>query len=126
MTGKLYSAIPTLALATIASALLGLALGRLLMAVLNRLRHVATVILMQFLSVFLVWILAERLGLSGIITLVCYAIMVAQIAPSQTHARLRIPSYAVWEVAVFVINLMVFILVGLQLKPLFQRLSRTK
>jgi monovalent cation/hydrogen antiporter len=126
MTGKLYSAIPSLALATIASALLGLALGRLLMAVIDRLRHVATAILMQFLSVFLVWILAERLGLSGIITLVCYAIMVARIAPTQTHARLRIPSYAVWEVAVFVLNLMVFILVGLQLKPLFQRLNRTE
>ena len=51
------------------------------MAVTQRLQHVATAILMQFLWVFLVWILAERLGLSGIITLVCFAIMVAQIAP---------------------------------------------
>jgi Na+/H+ antiporter len=125
-TGKIYSAIPGLVLATIASALLGIGLARLMMIVTERRRHVATAILMQFLSVFLVWILAERLGLSGIITLVCYAIMVARIAPIQTQARLRIPSYAVWEVAVFVLNLMVFILVGLQLKPLLQRLSRTE
>jgi monovalent cation/hydrogen antiporter len=126
MTGTLSSAIPGLALATFGSVLLGLGLARLVMAITERLRHVATAILMQFLSVFLVWILAERLGLSGIITLVCYAIMVARIAPTQTNARLRIPSYAVWEVAVFVLNLMVFILVGFQLKPLFHRLNRTE
>jgi Na+/H+ antiporter len=126
MTGKLYGAIPGLAFAAVGSAVLGLSLGRLYMVVSDRLQHVATAILMQFLSVFLVWILAERLGLSGIITVVCYAIMVAQIAPIQTHARLRIPSYAVWEVVVFVLNLLVFILVGLQLKPLLQRLNRTE
>jgi CPA1 family monovalent cation:H+ antiporter len=124
MTGKLYGAIPGLAFAAVGSAVLGLSLGRLYMVVSDRLQHVATAILMQFLSVFLVWILAERL--SGIITVVCYAIMVAQIAPIQTHARLRIPSYAVWEVVVFILNLLVFILVGLQLKPLLQRLNRTE
>ena len=126
MTGKLYSAIPGLAFAAIGSVVLGLVLGRLYMVVSDRLQHVATAILMQFLSVFLVWILAERLGLSGIITLVCFAIMVAQIAPTQTRPWLRIPSYAVWEVVVFVLNLMVFILVGLQLKPLLQRLNPTE
>src|SRR6202035_4706064 len=101
-------------------------LGRLYMVVSDRLQHIATTILMQFLSVFLVWILAERLGISGIITIVCYAIMVAQISPTQTHARLRIPSYAVWEVVVFILNLLVFILVGLQLKPLLQRLNQVE
>lgn len=125
-TGKLYPAIPSLALAALASVILGFCLGRLMMAVTGRLKHVATAILMQFLGVFWVWILAERLGLSGIITLVCFAITVAQISPFQTHARLRIPSYAVWEVMVFVLNLLVFILVGFQLKPLLHRLSRAE
>jgi monovalent cation/hydrogen antiporter len=125
-TGKLGGAIPTLAFAALASVLLGLLMGRLGMILTERLQHVATAILTQFLLVFLVWIIAERIGLSGIITLVCFAIMAAQIAPIQTHARLRIPSYAVWEVAVFVLNLLVFILVGLQLKPLLQRLTQTE
>jgi NhaP-type Na+/H+ or K+/H+ antiporter len=84
-TGKVYGAIPTLAFAALASVLLGLFSGRLVMTISEHLQHVATAILTQFLSVFLVWILAERLGLSGIITLVCFAIMLAQIAPIQTH-----------------------------------------
>jgi CPA1 family monovalent cation:H+ antiporter len=39
-------------------------------------------------------------------------------------ARLRIPSYAVWDVAVFVLNVLAFILVGLQLKLIVERLDR--
>ena len=53
-----------------------------------------------------------------------YAIIVARTAPDRIPARLRIPSYAVWEVAVFVLNVLAFILVGLQLKPILQRLDR--
>jgi monovalent cation/hydrogen antiporter len=123
VTGKLGEAVPWLTLAALASVILGLLLGRVYMIFSTRVRHVPTAILMQFLSVFVVWILAERIGLSGIITVVCYAIMVAQIAPTRVGARLRIPSYAVWEVVVFVLNLLVFMLIGLQLKPLLERLS---
>jgi NhaP-type Na+/H+ or K+/H+ antiporter len=68
--------------------------------------------------------IAERVGLSGIITVVAYAIIAARSAPDQMPARMRIPSYAVWEVAVFVLNVLAFILVGLQLKPILQRLDR--
>jgi monovalent cation/hydrogen antiporter len=38
-------------------------------------------------------------------------------------ARIRIPSWAVWEVAVFVLNVLAFILVGFQLKSIAGRLS---
>ena len=86
----------------------------------------ATSVIVQFVGTFAVWILAERLGLSGIITMVVYAITVARTAPEVMPARLRIPSYAVWEVAVFVLNVLAFILVGLQLKPILQRLDRAE
>lgn len=118
--------IPWLVCAALASAIVGLLLGWLYTMFSGRVQHAPTAILMQFLSAFVVWILAERTGLSGIITVVCYAIMVAQIAPIRTAARLRIPSYAVWEVVVFVLNLLVFILVGLQLKPLLERLDQAE
>jgi monovalent cation/hydrogen antiporter len=38
-------------------------------------------------------------------------------------ARVRIPSYAVWEFAVFVLNVLAFILVGFQLKAILRRLD---
>ncbi len=121
--GTFVSAIPSLLLAGVASVFAGILLARLYLRVSRRIREVAPAVLIQFLSVFIVWISAEQLHLSGIITMVCYAITLARGAPTQLVARLRIPSYAVWEVIVFVLNILIFIFVGLQLKPLLQRLN---
>jgi monovalent cation/hydrogen antiporter len=52
-----------------------------------------------------------------------FAIYVAQRVPDLISAKLRIQSYAVWEVVVFVLNVLAFILIGLQLKPILARLS---
>jgi CPA1 family monovalent cation:H+ antiporter len=65
--------------------------------------------------------LAERLRLSGIITMVVYAMAASRRAPEVLPARIRIPSWAVWEVAVFVLNVLAFILVGFQLKSIAAR-----
>ena len=108
------------------SVVLGAILSRLALAVISRIQDVATAVIVQFLSTFAVWLIAERLGLSGIITVVVFAIFLARTAPDRTPARLRIPSYAVWEVVVFVLNVLAFILVGLQLKPILQRLHGTE
>jgi Na+/H+ antiporter len=118
-----WSAVPLLALVCVGSLVLGLALSRVTLAVTQRIQDIATAVIVQFVSTFAVWMLAEGLHLSGIITMVVFAIAVAREAPDRIPARLRIPSYAVWEVVVFVLNVLAFILVGLQLKPILARLS---
>jgi monovalent cation/hydrogen antiporter len=118
-----WSAVPTLALVSAGSVVLAFACSRIIRAIIPRITDVATSVIVQFVSTFGVWILAEQIGLSGIITVVVFAIIVARTAPDAISARLRIPSYAVWEVAVFVLNVLAFILVGLQLKPILQRLQ---
>ena len=45
----------------------------------ERVQHVPTAIILQFVSTFGVWMLAERVGLSGVLTMVCYAMTVARI-----------------------------------------------
>ena len=42
---------------------------------------------MQFLGTFAVWILAERLGVSAIITVVGYAMTLARTGPVQHERR---------------------------------------
>ena len=79
--------------------------------------------LVQFLSTFGVWLVAEALHVSAIITVVAYAMTLARIVPVRTGARHRIASYAVWEVAVFVLNALAFILIGLQLRGILHRLD---
>lgn len=121
-SGTLLTAIPSLLVAGVASVFAGIFLARLYLPIARRFQEVGTSVLMQFLSVFIVWIWAEQLRLSGIITVVCFAMTVARSAPMKFAARLRIPSYAVWEVIIFVLNILIFIFVGLELKPLLQRL----
>jgi CPA1 family monovalent cation:H+ antiporter len=38
-------------------------------------------------------------------------------------ARIRIPSYAVWESAVFVLNVLAFVFIGLQIRPILDSLE---
>ncbi len=89
-------------------------------------RHLAedapSQIILQFVGTFGVWMLAERVGLSGVLTIVCYAIAIAREAPDRTPARLRVPAYAVWETAVFVLNVLAFVLIGLQIRPILENL----
>jgi Na+/H+ antiporter len=121
-----WDVVPTLLFVTAGSIGLGVVLAPLTLGVTARIHDVATAVIVQFSSTFFVWILAERLGLSGILTMVVYAMSVARTAPDLMPARLRIPSYAVWEVAVFVLNALAFILVGLQLKPILAHLGRAE
>ena len=67
-------------------------------------RDAASSTILQFVSTFGVWLLSERSALSPIITVVIYAMTLAQAAPGRLGARLRISSYSVWETAVFVVN----------------------
>jgi CPA1 family monovalent cation:H+ antiporter len=114
--------VPALLFATVGSIVLGAALAPITLRFISRISDVSTAVILQFSSAFAVWILAERLGLSGILTTVVFAMTVARTAPDIVPARVRIPSYAVWEVAVFILNALAFILVGLQLKPIVAQL----
>src|SRR3954470_11433854 len=121
-----WSALPVFGVVALGSVAVGAVLSRLTLFITARVSDVSTSVIVQFVTTFAVWILAERLRLSGIITIVAFAMLTARSAPARMPARLRIPSYAVWEVVVFVLNVLAFILVGLQLGPILQRLDRSQ
>ena len=118
-----WSVLPTLAIVTVGSMALALVLSRVTIAVMSRISDVGTAVVFQFCGTFFVWILAEQLHLSGIITMVVYAMAASRRASNIIPARIRIPSWAVWEVAVFVLNVLAFILVGFQLKSIAERVG---
>jgi len=116
--------VPMVLFVTIGSVLLGLVLARVMMVSTAHIDDVATAVIVQFCGTFAVWMLAERLHLSGILTMVIFAMAVSRRAAGIIPARVRVPSYAVWEVAVFVLNVLAFVLVGLQLRLIVTRLER--
>ena len=114
---------PALLFAVGGSVVLGPALGWLTLQLMDRVQHVPTAIILQFVTTFGVWLLAEHLGLSAVLTMVCYAAMVARTSPARIPARIRIPTYAVWETAVFALNILAFIFIGLQIRPILESLE---
>ena len=114
---------PAFLLAVIGSVVAGPLLGWVTLQLFDRVRHVPTAIILQFVTTFCVWIVADSLGLSGVLTMVCYAMAVAQTAPARTPARVRIPTYAVWESVVFALNILAFIFIGLQIRPILESLD---
>ncbi len=81
---------------------------------------------LQFVTVFAVWIVADRIGLSAIIAVVVFAMTLAQGSPRVFAARNRVSSYSVWETAVYVLNVLAFVLMGLQARPILSRLADDK
>ena len=114
---------PTFLFAVAGSVVVGPLLGSLLMRVMERVQHIPTATILSFVLVLGVWLLAEHLGLSAVLTVVCCAIWVARTAPGRTPARMRIPVYAVWDTVVFALNILAFIFIGLQLRPIWERLA---
>src|SRR5438128_6943894 len=114
---------PTFLFAVAGSVVAGPALGWLSLRLTDRVEDVPTAVILQFVTTFGVWILADRIGLSGVLTMVCYAVAAARTAPERTPARLRVPSYAVWDTVVFLLNVLAFAFIGLQLRPILGRVE---
>ncbi|HEV8520473.1 MAG TPA: cation:proton antiporter, partial [Burkholderiales bacterium] len=74
---------PTFLFAVGGSVIAGPALGWGVLKITERIEHVPTAIILQFVSTFGVWIFAEQIGLSGVLTTVCFAMTVARTAPER-------------------------------------------
>ena len=116
-------AIPTLALVFLGSALFGWALAWPVGWLVAKIEDAPSSVIVQFVCTFGMWLVAERLGLSAVVTIVVFALTAARLRKFVMPARLRVPSFAIWETVTFVLNVLAFTLIGLQLRPIVERLS---
>jgi Na+/H+ antiporter len=105
---------PAFLVSLFGSVIAGLVLAWVVGQVTRRIEDAPSSIIVQFVSTYGVWVLAEHAGLSPILT-VSYAMTLARSAPAYLPARLRIPSYAS---AVLVLNVLAFLVIGLELGPI--------
>jgi CPA1 family monovalent cation:H+ antiporter len=103
-------------------ALLGALLGALSLRMTRKIAGSSSFIIAQFLITFGTWILAEHLSLSPIMAVVGLAAVVAHYMPERTSARDRVNSNAVWVIVVFVLNVLAFLLMGLQARAILNQL----
>lgn len=114
---------PMLALMAVVSVVVGYVLARLYILATTPIQDAASGTVLQFVATFGVWLLAEQIGLSAIITMVVYAMILSRLSPRRTAARNRVSSYSVWETAVFVLNVLAFLIMGLQARPILAGMS---
>jgi CPA1 family monovalent cation:H+ antiporter len=114
-------AIPTFAVVAVGSVAVGWLLAWPVGALIERIEDAPTSVIVQFVTTFGIWLLAEHLGLSAVVTIVVYGVTIARRPPMP--ARLRVPSFAIWETVTFVLNVLAFTLIGLQLGPILEALD---
>ena len=116
--------VPTAIAVIVGSIAVGILLSRLLIRLIASIRDVPIAIIVQFVGTFGVWILADRVGLSGVLTIVAFAIAGARSSTRlSTPPQVRIPTNAVWAAVTFVLNALAFVLIGMQLRPILGRLE---
>jgi CPA1 family monovalent cation:H+ antiporter len=79
--------------------------------------------LLEFVNTFAAWILAERLGLSPVLCLVAFAMTIARAAGPERAPKMRVHSFAVWDSVVFLLNVLAFLLMGLQARTIVGAMS---
>lgn len=77
----------------------------------------------EFASTWAVWLVAERLELSAILAIVAFAMYLGQFTSERLSARDRLHSYSVWESVVFMLNVLAFLLMGLQARSVVAALQ---
>ncbi len=102
---------------------IGLAVGWAIAELRRRTEDVQTSITISLLSGYAAFIPANALGASGVLAAVTTGIYMGIRGPSIISARTRLQGFFVWEMLDFVINASLFVLIGLQLRTVVNRLG---
>ena len=102
---------------------IGLLVGAVITEIRRRLDDIPVEITISIFSGFIAYLPAEALGVSGVLAAVTTGIYLGWMAPQISTAQMRIQGFAVWELIVFILNALLFVLIGLQLPSILDAVS---
>jgi monovalent cation/hydrogen antiporter len=94
---------------------IGLLAGWIIRQVRSRIDDPPTEITISILSGYAAYIPAEQLGVSGVLAAVTVGVYMGWYTPQLTTPIMRIQGISVWEILTFLLNAVLFLLVGMQL-----------
>ncbi len=103
--------------------LFGLLIGWAVGKIHARLDDPPVQVTISLLTPFAAYLPADRLGLSGVLAVVAAGLYLGWRAPEIVTARMRLQSYPVWGMVEFLLNGLIFILIGLQLPEVVGNLA---
>lgn len=104
-------------------AIVGLAVGWLIAQLRRPLRDPPVEITISLLTPFAAYLPAEALGVSGVLATVACGLYVGRQSSTLMDADTRMQGRAVWDTLVFLLNGLVFVLIGLQMPGIVGRLA---
>ena len=102
---------------------IGLAVGFVLRQIRRRMDHSPTEIAIALLSGYFAYLPAQAAGVSAVLAAVTVSVYVGWYTPELTDPQTRLQGDAVWNILTFLLNALLFGLVGLQLRPILDSLS---
>jgi CPA1 family monovalent cation:H+ antiporter len=94
--------------------LVGLAVGWVLIQAARRVRDPLAEVLMSLLGPYVAWVIGESLHVSAVLACVAGGLYVRQYFSTAVTPLTRIQAAAVWELVVFLLSALIFILLGAQ------------
>jgi CPA1 family monovalent cation:H+ antiporter len=122
-TFSLWNASWHLVLNIVGGILVGLAVAYVVRQVRRRIDDAPTEVALALLSGYLAYLPATALGVSGVLAAVTIGVYMGWYTPQLTNGITRISGNSFWEIVTFIVNALLFALVGLQLHGILNRLS---
>lgn len=101
----------------------GLALGFAFVRIFPSIKDPDIEILSTFLLSFISYYAGEAVHASGVLSTVAAGLVLGWHSPSTLSGAARIRGTAVWQTAIFLLNVSIFLLIGLQLPAILRNLS---
>ena len=101
----------------------GVALAHVFIAVHRRLGDPFIEVLTSLTVPYFAYIAAEFLGVSGVLAVVAAGLVRGRYAPEIVSAEMRILARSVWNILVFMLNSLIFMLIGIQMSDIGEKLA---
>jgi len=101
----------------------GLIVGWLVAVIRRRLEDPPAEIVLSVVTGYAAYLPAERLGVSAVLAAVTAGLFIGWRAPELASPTTRLLAFSFWEILVYLLNAVLFILVGLQLRPIMDQVS---
>ena len=120
---SLLEAGPEFVYTGLAGVAVGVAAGAGIAAVRRRVEDPITEITISLLTAYAAYLPAEQIGASGVLAAVSAGVWLGWRASELTNHTTRLQLTAIWQLLVFLLNAVLFVLVGLQLPTVLDQLS---
>jgi len=112
---SLFDAGVMFVLGTLGGVAIGLGVGWLVRQVRRRLDNPPAELTISLMTGYLAFVPAELLGASAVLAAVTAGVYLGWHTPELTTAQVRLQGAAVWEIVQYLLNALLFVLIGLQL-----------